>query len=99
MKSFRLAVACSLALFVGFAVTAVAGPVGVQRQPVSNEAAVSQLEAAKGEVARLASMPTTKGPLMICTMTKMEELDKLISRLKKGEQIPSDEIRRVWGRC
>ncbi len=89
----------SLVALLGLAVPAFAGPVGVQRQPVQNRAAIARLETAKAQVAEKALMPTVKGPLRFCYMNKQEKVDSLIDRLQNGQQVSRGEINRALGSC
>ena len=89
----------SLLALIGLAVPAFAGPVGIQRQPVQDQPAIAQLEAAKAEVRQRELVPTVKGPLRLCYMNKQEQIDTLIDRLHNGQRVSSGAIDRAAGSC
>jgi hypothetical protein len=72
-----------------------AGSVGVQRNLSSNQqaAAVTQLEAQRGQVAReMITPPYNKGPLLIHNMDRASRLDDLINRVQSGQPVSPEEI-------
>jgi hypothetical protein len=89
----------SLLALIGLTAPVFAGPVGLQRRPAQNQAAIAQLQASKDEVARQALMPTVKGPLRFCYMNKQENLDDLIDRLSNGRHVHRSEIERALETC
>jgi hypothetical protein len=73
-----------------------AGPVGVQRSPSAEQQAgeVAYLQSIKDQQAReaMANPGTVKGPLLVRYMNKQAQLQDLINRIQRREQISPYEI-------
>jgi hypothetical protein len=95
----KVSAGMSLVALLGLAAVAFAGPVGVQRQPVENRAALAQLQSARAQLAEKALNPTVKGPLRFCYMNQQERIDNLIDRLQSGQRVSRGEISRALGSC
>ncbi len=90
----------SVALVVGLAAPAFAGPVGVSRAPVAGaqrSEATAQLKTAQEEHAYQARL-ATKGPGAMLHRMKVVELDNLIDRLERGEPVSQEDIDRALKR-
>ncbi len=78
------------ALSVG--ATTLAGPVGVTRQTPDQQAQLAELEQTRAQVIHERQLPSTRGPLLIHDMTREQQLDRLIARLRNNQPVAPEEI-------
>ena len=64
-------------------------------QQLSPKTALMQLRDASDEVARLRTLPLSKGPVQVRYMERQSQLDLLIDRLRAGEKVSPDQIDRA----
>jgi len=97
MKAYRIAT-ISAALIIGIGATALADTAGISKPAPSGaqDYVISQLESASAESDRQAAM--TKGSGQQLYKMKRVQLNELIERLQRGEQVAPEEIDNVLKR-
>ena len=99
MKS-KIICVLSLIGFSGLAAPVFAGPVGMPRPQINQQAVaiVNNLEARTDELNEEAALQIARGPLRIAYMNKQSQLDDAIARLQSGQPVALSEINKALGR-